>query len=64
MTVWAMAGRLHGDIQKGFQRAEIINVNDLLGQNSYALAKETGCVRSEGKEYLIQNGDVVLIKWR
>ena len=63
-TAWDMAGRLHGEIQKGFQRAEIIKVDDLLRQKSVALAKESGCVRTEGKEYIITNDDVILIKWR
>jgi GTP-binding protein YchF len=63
-TAWDMAGRLHGEIQRGFQRAEIIKVADLLGQDSYTLAKESGCVRTEGKEYVMNNDEVILIKWR
>ena len=64
MTAYDLAGRLHGDILRGFIRAEVINTNDFLKFESYNAAKESGFVRVEGKDYVIQSEDIVLIKWR
>ncbi|KAL3756747.1 hypothetical protein ACHAWU_003497 [Discostella pseudostelligera] len=64
MTAFDLAGKLHGDIQKGFIRAEVIQSQDLIGYENYSAAKEDGRIRTEGKEYVLTNGDVVLIKWR
>jgi len=64
MTAHDLAGRIHGDIQKGFIRAEVIAANELLKYPSHAAAKEDGCVRLEGREYELQSEDVVLIKWK
>lgn len=52
------AGRIHTDIQEGFIRAEVINWKDLLDAGSEPLAREKGLIRTEGKEYIIQDGDV------
>jgi ribosome-binding ATPase YchF (GTP1/OBG family) len=59
-----MAGRLHGEIQKGFIRAEVTPASVLLDHTNYSAAKDAGCVRAEGREYELQSNDVVLIKWK
>lgn len=64
MTTFDLAGKLHGDIQKGFIRAEVIQSRDLIEYDDYSAAKDDGKIRTEGKEYALANGDVVLIKWR
>ena len=53
------AGKIHSDIERGFIRAEIVNYNDLVECGSLAHAKEKGLVRLEGKDYVMQDGDVV-----
>jgi len=53
------AGVIHSDIERGFIRAEVINYADLLRSGSYVAAREQGILRLEGKEYLMQEGDVV-----
>jgi hypothetical protein len=63
-TAIGLAGRLHGDIVKGFMRAEVTSADTLLEHASYAAAKEAGVVRTEGKEYVLDDHDVVLIKWK
>lgn len=57
------AGKIHSDFEKGFIRAEIVDYRILLELGSYNAAKEKGKVRSEGKEYVIQDGDVVLFRF-
>ena len=57
------AGKIHSDFEKGFIRAEIVSFDDLMACGSMAVAKEKGLVRSEGKEYIIQDGDVVLFRF-
>ena len=57
------AGKIHTDFEKGFIRAEVVAYNDLIECGSHAAAKEKGLVRSEGKEYVIQDGDVVLFRF-
>ena len=64
LTVFGLAGKIHGELQRGFLRAEVIRADDLLRFNSFREAKEDGCVRTEGKDYVIETGDTVLIKWR
>lgn len=53
------AGKIHSDIQRGFIRAEIVSYDDLVQWGSLSAAREKGLVRLEGKEYLMQDGDVV-----
>jgi ribosome-binding ATPase YchF (GTP1/OBG family) len=53
------AGTIHSDIERGFIRAEVISYEDLLGAKSYATARDKGLLRLEGKEYIMQEGDVV-----
>lgn len=57
------AGKIHSDIERGFIKAEIVSYDDLIREGSMALAREKGLVRSEGKEYIMQDGDVVLFKF-
>lgn len=57
------AGKIHTDFERGFIRAEIIAYDDLMACGSMAAAKEKGLVRSEGKEYVMQDGDVVLFRF-
>lgn len=57
------AGKIHSDFEKGFIRAEVISYNDLTACGTMAAAKEKGLVRSEGKEYVFQDGDVVLFRF-
>ena len=53
------AGKIHSDIERGFIRAEVIRCEDLLAQGSEAKCKEAGLLRVEGKDYVMQDGDVV-----
>lgn len=57
------AGKIHTDFEKGFIKAEVINYKDLLQCGSLAKAKEKGLVRIEGKDYVVQDGDVMLFRF-
>ena len=57
------AGKIHTDFERGFIRAEIISYDDLMACGSIAAAKEKGLVRLEGKEYVMQDGDVTLFRF-
>ena len=57
------AGKIHTDFERGFIRAEVVNYKDLVENGSMLAAKEKGLVRSEGKEYVVEDGDVVLFKF-
>lgn len=57
------AGKIHSDFEKGFIRAEIVTYGDLVEYGSMTAAKEKGKVRSEGKDYVIKDGDVVLFRF-
>lgn len=57
------AGKIHSDFERGFIRAEIVAYNDLMACGSYNAAKEKGLVRSEGKEYVMHDGDVVVFRF-
>ena len=57
------AGKIHSDFEKGFIRAEIVTYEDLIACGSIAAAKEKGLYRSEGKEYVMKDGDVVLFRF-
>jgi GTP-binding protein YchF len=61
-TAVKAAGAIHSDIEKGFIRAEVVKWRDLLAAGSIAAAKEKTQVRLEGKEYLVQEGDVILFR--
>jgi len=57
------AGRIHSDFERGFIRAEVVSFDDLMACGGMAGAKEKGLVRLEGKDYVMQDGDVVLFRF-
>ncbi len=57
------AGKIHSDIERGFIKAEVISYDDLMKVGSMVAAKEKGLVRMEGKDYIMQDGDIVLFKF-
>jgi len=57
------AGKIHSDFERGFIRAEIVAFDDLISSKTYQAAKEKGLVRSEGKEYVMKDGDVTLFRF-
>ena len=57
------AGKIHTDFEKGFIRAEVVSFDDLMACGTMAAAKEKGLVRLEGKEYVMQDGDIVLFRF-
>lgn len=57
------AGKIHTDIERGFIKAEIVSYNDLINCGSMAVAREKGLLRFEGKDYIMQDGDVVLFRF-
>ena len=57
------AGKIHSDFERGFIRAEIVSYDDLISCGSYNAAKEKGLVRSEGKDYVMKDGDVTLFRF-
>lgn len=63
-TAAEAAGAIHSDMQRGFIKADVINFKDLERVGSEAKAKELGIVRQEGKEYIVQSGDVMVFKFK
>ncbi|MFN8161920.1 MAG: redox-regulated ATPase YchF [Solirubrobacterales bacterium] len=61
-TAWEAAGEVHTEIQQAFVRAEVIGWRDLVECGGYAAARERGLLRIEGRDYLVEDGDVVTIK--
>ena len=57
------AGKIHSDIERGFIKAEVVSFEDLMKEGSMVAAREKGLVRQEGKEYIMQDGDIVLFKF-
>lgn len=57
------AGKIHTDFERGFIKAEVINYDDLMACGSTTAAKEKGLMRLEGKEYIVQDGDVILFRF-
>lgn len=57
------AGKIHSDIQRGFIRAEIVSYDDLMREGSMNAVREKGLLRSEGKDYIMQDGDIVLFRF-
>ena len=57
------AGKIHTDFERGFIRAEVIAFDDLTACGTMSAAKEKGLVRSEGKEYVMKDGDIVLFRF-
>ena len=62
-TVYEAAGKVHTDMQRGFIRAEVVSYPDLTGSGSFAQARERGQVRLEGRDYVVQDGDVIHIRF-
>ena len=57
------AGKIHSDMERGFIRAEVISFDDLMACGSMNAAKEKGLIRSEGKDYVFRDGDIVVIRF-
>ncbi len=57
------AGKIHSDMERGFIRAEVISFEDLMACGSMTAAKEKGLIRSEGKDYIFKDGDIVVIRF-
>jgi ribosome-binding ATPase len=62
-TAWGAAGEIHSDIQRGFVRAEVVPWNELVDAGGYAGARERGTLRLEGRDYVMEDGDVVTVKF-
>jgi ribosome-binding ATPase len=62
-TAWQAAGEIHTDIQRGFVRAEVVPWNGLVATGGYAGARERGTLRLEGRDYVMQDGDVITVKF-
>jgi hypothetical protein len=63
LTAWHAAGEIHTDIQKGFVRAEVIGWRELVDAGGYAGARERGTLRLEGRDYAMNDGDVITVKF-
>jgi GTP-binding protein YchF len=61
-TAYEAAGRVHGDIQKGFIRAEVVPWDELIDAGGYAAARERGTLQIEGRDYVVKDGDVIHIR--
>ncbi|MBO4354144.1 MAG: DUF933 domain-containing protein, partial [Clostridia bacterium] len=57
------AGKIHSDMERGFIRAEVISFDELMACGSMAAAREKGLIRSEGKDYVFRDGDIVVIRF-
>ena len=57
------AGKIHSDIQRGFIKAEVVSYDDLMREGSMNAVREKGLLRMEGKEYIMQDGDIVLFRF-
>jgi hypothetical protein len=62
-TALKAAGKIHTDMERGFIRAEVISCEELLADGGFAEARKHGRLRLEGKEYQVQDGDVVMIRF-
>ena len=62
-TAYDAAGVIHSDFQKGFIRAETVSFGDFTKSGGWKPAREQGLVRSEGREYIVQDGDVLLFRF-
>ena len=57
------AGKIHTDFERGFIKAEVVGYEDLLREGSLSNARDKGLVRMEGKDYVVQDGDVILFRF-
>ena len=62
-TAFAAAGVIHTDFQRGFIRAETVGYEDFLRAGSYKAARDQGLVRSEGRDYVLADGDILLFRF-
>jgi GTP-binding protein YchF len=62
-TAYEAAGKVHTDMQRGFVRAEVISYPDLMSAGNFAMARQQGLIRLEGKEYLVKDGDILHIRF-
>jgi GTP-binding protein YchF len=62
-TAWDAAGQIHSDMQRGFVRAEVIPWDELLDAGGWARARERGTLRIEGRDYVVADGDVIVIRF-
>ena len=62
-TAFAAAGEIHSDFQRGFIRAETVGYNEFVKAGSYKVAREQGLVRSEGRDYVVKDGDILLFRF-
>jgi ribosome-binding ATPase YchF (GTP1/OBG family) len=62
-SILEAAGRIHTDMQRGFIRAEVVSYDGLMEMGSIAAARDKGLLRLEGREYLVQDGDVIHIRF-
>jgi GTP-binding protein YchF len=63
-SVWEAAGKIHSDIQEGFIKAEVLPYHDFISMVGFSAAQHEGKTKIEGKEYIVQDGDIILIKFR
>ncbi len=63
LTAWQAAGQIHSDIQKGFVRAEVVSWDALVEYGGYGGAREHAALRLEGRDYVMQDGDVITVKF-
>ncbi len=63
LTAWHAAGEIHSDIQRGFVRAEVIPYDKLIEAGGYGKARDVGTLRLEGRDYVMQDGDVITVKF-
>ncbi|HZA57663.1 MAG TPA: redox-regulated ATPase YchF [Solirubrobacterales bacterium] len=61
-TAWEASGRIHGDLQERFVRAEVVAWDELVDAGGYAGARDRGTLRTEGRDYVVADGDVITIK--
>ncbi len=57
------AGKIHSDFERGFIRAEVVSYDDLMACGTMAAARDKGLIRSEGKDYVVQDGDIILFRF-
>ena len=62
-TAIQAAGKIHSDFERGFIRAEIVSYDDLIACGTHAAAREKGLVRLEGKDYVVQDGDIIVFRF-
>ncbi len=63
LSVWHAAGQIHSDIQKGFVRAEVVSWDALVQYGGYSGARENAALRLEGRDYVMNDGDVITVKF-